>query len=227
MRKKYEKDAQNGDFKDKLVLWMDRLEKNLWCRMVRELRDYCTVVLVCTLFVFFNEREQRRQEKQADVDLTFIDAAYFATVVATTVGYGHEIWPRTVSTKIFLIPYFLASTAVTALGVFKMAYIYLDSKKQKIQALTNKSLTYVYKADLHHRGTIFQSDFGKCRILLSTICRPTQIASTRLLLYVVASSALHAAANASGGRKHHESPLRSFPRTRHGRFAEYVSPSRQ
>ena len=45
-------------------------------------------------------------------DLTVIDTLYFATVTATTVGYGHMVWARSDSAKGCMIVYLFYSTVV-------------------------------------------------------------------------------------------------------------------
>lgn len=41
------------------------------------------------------------QERDAGEDMTFVDCAYFASVVATTVGYGHRLVAHTTAAKVF------------------------------------------------------------------------------------------------------------------------------
>jgi len=56
--------------------------------------------------------------------LTWVDACYFATVTATSIGYG-DITPQTDTGRLFLIFYMLFSTVVTAglLGDFIDLYV--------------------------------------------------------------------------------------------------------
>jgi len=92
-------------------------------------------------------------------EMTWIDSVYFATVVATTVGYGHQIWPRRETTKIFCIFYFLIAATVVG-GIIgdlaNMAFTIIDEE------MMNKmvdSCIWVHRADLLRNGRISQTEY--------------------------------------------------------------------
>jgi len=98
------------------------------------LRDYVLIILVGVIFFYFNERERRLQEQRRDVDMTLVDAFYFATVTATTVGYGHSIWPASGSAKLFMIFYSFASTGVVGATIRNIASLHIERKREEIHA---------------------------------------------------------------------------------------------
>jgi hypothetical protein len=93
------------------------------------LRDYVIVIGIGTIFFMCFEREARLQRQRGDVEMNFIDAAFFSTVTATSVGYGHQIWPRSDGAKVFMIFYLIGSTTVVGSTMSKLSNMYLESKK--------------------------------------------------------------------------------------------------
>jgi hypothetical protein len=64
--------------------------------------------------------------------MTLVDAFYFATVTATTVGYGHNIWPVSHGAKLFMIFYFFASTGVVGAAIGNLASLYVERIREEI-----------------------------------------------------------------------------------------------
>ena len=89
--------------------------------------------------------ERRAQEQRADEALTLVDALYLSTVVATTLGYGHALWPRTEGAKFFATLYMLGATAVVGGVLGGLANLYLDRKAQDIERKIIESTTWVHK----------------------------------------------------------------------------------
>jgi len=112
----------------------DRAKETLAVQIVFLLRDYAIVILFGVLFFYFNEREQRLQEQRRDVDMTLVDALYLATVTATTVGYGHHVWPVSGGAKLFMIFYFFASTGVVGAAIGNISSLYIERKRENINA---------------------------------------------------------------------------------------------
>jgi hypothetical protein len=110
----------------------DRLQNSMAVHLLLILRDYLFIIVLGALFFYFNEREQRLQEQRRGVEMTLIDAFYFATVTATTVGYGHKIWPVTNGAKLFMVFYFFASTAVVGATIRTLSFMYVERKREEI-----------------------------------------------------------------------------------------------
>mmetsp|Transcript_168 Transcript_168/g.373 ORF Transcript_168/g.373 Transcript_168/m.373 type:complete len:840 (+) Transcript_168:136-2655(+) len=119
---------------------------------------YCCVVLVGSVFFLFHKREIRLQNDNG-VEMTFVDAVFFATVVSSTVGYGHMITPQTVAAKCWMIFYFIFSSAAVASLINKLARLYLRHKENQIEDTIIDSTTWVHKADLLKCGVINESAY--------------------------------------------------------------------
>lgn len=112
----------------------NRIKESMVAQTLMLLRDYVMIILVGALFFYFNERERNLQEQRRDVDMTLVDAFFLATVTATAVGYGHSIWPVTNGAKLFMVFYFFASTGVIGVAVRNIANLYVERKREEINA---------------------------------------------------------------------------------------------
>ena len=74
--------------------------------------QYALVIAMGAAFYRSHARERRLQEERAGVDMTFVDALYFSTVMATSVGYGHEIINHSDGAKRFAVGYMVVATIV-------------------------------------------------------------------------------------------------------------------
>lgn len=123
------------------------------------LRHYVLVILAGAFFFYFNGVEQRLQKQERGGELSFVDALFLATITATTVGYGSALYPASDGAKLFMIVYFFVATGVVGAAIGSIAELYLDSKREEINQKLLDSTIWVHKADLHHNGVIFQSDY--------------------------------------------------------------------
>eukprot|EP00613_Pedinella_sp_CCMP2098_P044500 CAMPEP_0171779476 /NCGR_PEP_ID=MMETSP0991-20121206/59033_1 /TAXON_ID=483369 /ORGANISM="non described non described, Strain CCMP2098" /LENGTH=826 /DNA_ID=CAMNT_0012386655 /DNA_START=314 /DNA_END=2795 /DNA_ORIENTATION=- len=91
--------------------------------------------------------------------VTWIDALYFATVVATSVGYG-DLTTQTIPGQIVMGFFVLISTLITAGVLRDFAEVYVrDYEGEKIVRDIIESSTWVYKADINKSGIITESDY--------------------------------------------------------------------
>jgi len=127
-------------------------------RLVVMFLKYVAVLLIGVVFISINERERRLQENVGE-DMSLVDNAYFATVLATTVGYGHLIVPQTDSLKLFLTFYMYLSTFVAGSIIGDISTLYIESKEDAIINIMVSSTTWVHKADLFKIGKICESDY--------------------------------------------------------------------
>jgi len=91
---------------------------------------------------------------------TFIDALFFASVIASTVGYGHLLAPKTDGAKAFLIFYFFFSTYVVGALLGEVLDLYVNGYiGENIVKKLIGSTTWVHKADMFGDGHISESAF--------------------------------------------------------------------
>jgi len=123
------------------------------------LAKYCAVILVGMAVMAGNSLEMDRQSEAHGEDFSVVDGLFFATVLATTVGYGYEIVPLTRTTRGLLIPYlFLASNLVGDI-IGGLSSLFIDIKESDINSKIVSSTVWVHKADLDQDGKISESDF--------------------------------------------------------------------
>jgi hypothetical protein len=111
------------------------------------------VVFVGAMFFKFHKPEVERLE------LTWIDALYFGTVTATSIGYG-DITAQSDGGKIFLCFYMLISTILMAdsLGDFIDLYV-SDIVGEAIIDEIIDSTIWVHKCDLDMDGKVSEADY--------------------------------------------------------------------
>ena len=92
-------------------------------------------------------------------NLTAVDALYFATVTATSVGFG-DVTPQSKATMWFLVFYMLASTVVVggALGDFIDLFVN-DVVGEGIVSTIIDSTTWLHKCDIYSTGKITEADY--------------------------------------------------------------------
>jgi hypothetical protein len=91
---------------------------------------------------------------------TFVDALYFASVISTSVGYGHLLRPVTDSAKCFLIFYFFFSTIFMGGLVAEVVDIYVNGYigGNIINTLID-STTYVHTSDFDRDGRVTEAEY--------------------------------------------------------------------
>jgi len=103
--------------------------------------------------------------------VTWIDALYFATVVATSVGYG-DLTTQTIPGQIVMGFFVLISTLITAGVLRDFAEVYVrDYEGEKIVRDIIESSTWVYKADINKSGIITESDYVLFKVRHSNFIR--------------------------------------------------------
>jgi len=157
-----------------LKLWVESKDTPLGLITIM-LGKFVIVILVGATFFLSYEREQDRQEKGNSGKLTFIDAAFFSTVISTTVGYGHRLVPFTDAAKGFLIFYFFFSTTIVGGIIGDLSNMYLEKKNFEIEIAIIDSTIFVHKADLEGIGSISESDYILFKL------RQLQLVDDRLL----------------------------------------------
>mmetsp|Transcript_59988 Transcript_59988/g.120395 ORF Transcript_59988/g.120395 Transcript_59988/m.120395 type:complete len:809 (-) Transcript_59988:91-2517(-) len=108
---------------------------------------FVAVILSGALFFYYSGSFE-------DID-TVVDAIFFATLIACTVGYGHKIWPVEKSGKVFCIFYFFFSSFVVGklLREFSVIYSNMGPNDEMIM----DSIMLVHLADLEMNGKITQA----------------------------------------------------------------------
>mmetsp|Transcript_62048 Transcript_62048/g.140355 ORF Transcript_62048/g.140355 Transcript_62048/m.140355 type:complete len:875 (+) Transcript_62048:119-2743(+) len=133
-------------------------------------RDYVLVLTLgaaffkCDNYFKFIDKE-REAQLENDEKMTWVDCYYFATVVSTTVGYGHKITPQTNLAKIYYTIYFWISTAMIGTILGGLSSLLVEYKRSKIQDTIIGSVQEIYKCDLHKRGSLLQSDYLLFKLL--------------------------------------------------------------
>jgi len=107
------------------------------------------------------DRERELQKKEADTDMTWIDAFFFSVVTTTTVGYGHIISAHSDGAKWFFTLYFLLSTTATGKIIGDLSALYYNQVLYEIRSKIIDSTVYVHTSDLGGvtEGHLAQSDY--------------------------------------------------------------------
>jgi hypothetical protein len=139
-------------------------------RLVQVVVKLSAVVVVGALVFYADEDKyffgDGFLEKDQFVGRTFVDALFFASVIASTVGYGHLLWPLTDGAKVFLIFYFFFSTFIVGSLIGEVVNIYVNGYiGEKIVRELIGSTTWVHKADLHRNGQITESAYVLFKLL--------------------------------------------------------------
>eukprot|EP00613_Pedinella_sp_CCMP2098_P046104 CAMPEP_0171826582 /NCGR_PEP_ID=MMETSP0992-20121227/6157_1 /TAXON_ID=483369 /ORGANISM="non described non described, Strain CCMP2098" /LENGTH=869 /DNA_ID=CAMNT_0012441609 /DNA_START=320 /DNA_END=2929 /DNA_ORIENTATION=- len=118
---------------------------------VISMRLYAVVFLGAILLLYVDGGASR--------GVTWIDAFYFATVVATSVGYG-DIAPQTMPGRFVMGFFFFLSTLITAGVLRDFIEVYIrDYEGEKIVRQIIDSTTWIHKADMTGTGIITESDY--------------------------------------------------------------------
>ena len=110
-------------------------------------------VLVAVGAVYFKIWEDGTPE------MTWIDAAYMATVVSTSIGFG-DIVPESDGGRLFMTVYMLVSTVIVGQALSDFIDVYVnDVVGEKIVQTLIDSTTWIHKADIDKRGVITEADY--------------------------------------------------------------------
>jgi len=110
-------------------------------------------VLVAVGAVYFKIWEDDTPE------MTWIDAAYMATVVSTSIGFG-DIVPESDGGRLFMTVYMLVSTVIVGQALSDFIDVYVnDVVGEKIVQTLIDSTTWIHKADIDKRGVITEADY--------------------------------------------------------------------
>ena len=91
---------------------------------------------------------------------TAVDAFYFSSVVATTVGYGHEIWPVSATGRAFMTFYFFVSTLVVGALMAEATDIYVNGIiGARIKEQILDTTIFVHRADFDLDGRVTEADY--------------------------------------------------------------------
>jgi hypothetical protein len=114
-------------------------------------------------FVFYGTDEAINDddgEKENYEGRTFIDSMFFAVVIATSVGYGHELWPLSDSGKGFLIFYFFFATFIVGGLIGDIVDLYVNGVLGgHINRTIIDSTTWLHRADVDGDGKITEADY--------------------------------------------------------------------
>mmetsp|Transcript_45674 Transcript_45674/g.103120 ORF Transcript_45674/g.103120 Transcript_45674/m.103120 type:complete len:933 (-) Transcript_45674:151-2949(-) len=120
---------------------------------------YASIVTLGALYPLFDS-EERRIQRSIGNDMTVVDCFFFSTVVSSTVGYGHRLWPLTDGFKLFLTLYMLVASVTVAKCLHDLAELYVSYKSDQINGdIVNHSTTWVHKADLLRIKRVSQAQF--------------------------------------------------------------------
>jgi hypothetical protein len=134
-------------------------------KVVWLLIKFVTVILIGAVVFYWDEGEYfwdkgASERKEQFAGRTFVDAMYFAAVIATSVGYGHLLVPLTDSAKGFLVFYFFFSTV--AVGGIIHGFVNLcvnDVFGERINSELVESTTWVHKADTDGDGRVSEAEY--------------------------------------------------------------------
>jgi len=116
-------------------------------KLVKIFLEYMlTLAIGCSFFLLFT-RERRLQEQRRDEAMTVVDAMYYASLAATSVGYGHRIVPQTDAAKGFLTVYFF-STVVVARLVGKLVNITFERNQMSVEDEIVRETIWVHRTAL-------------------------------------------------------------------------------
>jgi len=118
-----------------------------------------TVVFYADDGQYFGDETKFMAEEEFNAR-TFVDALYFATVIAISVGYGHTLKPITDSAKGFLIFYFFFSTIILGWLVAELVDIYVNGLigESVVSELIHSNI-YVHLSDNDGDGRVTEADF--------------------------------------------------------------------
>jgi len=116
------------------------------------LKMYVSVLVGALFFKLFSPEDENLQ-------LTWVDAFYFATVTCTSVGYG-DIIPTTNSGRIFMSVYMLVATVVVGQALSDIIDVYVNDVVGEgiVRTLIN-STTWVHAADVNKTGKLTEADY--------------------------------------------------------------------
>eukprot|EP00615_Pteridomonas_danica_P000440 CAMPEP_0114366096 /NCGR_PEP_ID=MMETSP0101-20121206/28973_1 /TAXON_ID=38822 ORGANISM="Pteridomonas danica, Strain PT" /NCGR_SAMPLE_ID=MMETSP0101 /ASSEMBLY_ACC=CAM_ASM_000211 /LENGTH=897 /DNA_ID=CAMNT_0001514893 /DNA_START=224 /DNA_END=2914 /DNA_ORIENTATION=+ len=152
------------DETDSLVIGCRVVVSKTMMTILMWLFKYVLVILLGAAFFRLYEPEVDAQH-DAGVDMTWIDALFFATVVSTTVGYGHEIWAQTFGAKLFCCFYFLISSFVVGGILGHFSNLYLQLKEDEITNEIINDLSHVHNVDLECNGQVNEAEFVMYKLL--------------------------------------------------------------
>ena len=132
-------------------------------------RKYALVVCLGAAFFLLHPGERAAQKEALGQPLTPVDALYFSTVLATTVGYGHELVARTAAAKWFCCAFMLwACTAVGGI-IGALSSSSLARHEGEITDELIESTTWVHRADLDGDGVVTEADYGEVAVEPTTV----------------------------------------------------------
>lgn len=164
-------DANNDGF----ITWSEYIAygQEKWLRFTLTLKysvlviflKYVIVIFFGASFFLFDARERKLQSVEsvkagyAEEETTFVDCLFFATIVSTTVGYGHRIVPHSDQGKAFVTVYMIVAVVVVGSLLNDLSNLVYMRKDEAVAAHMIDSSTWVHKADLHQRGEITEVDY--------------------------------------------------------------------
>ena len=90
---------------------------------------------------------------------TWVDAVYFSTVTATSIGYG-DVVPTTHAARVFLTVYMPVATVVVGSALGEVIDVYVnDVVGEGIFQILLESTTWVHKIDVAGRGYVTEADY--------------------------------------------------------------------
>jgi hypothetical protein len=116
-RKRNQLQKKKAPFSDNFKPILRWLEHTVLGKLTLMIGKFVAVLLFGAIVFYYDEGDYFGLDGGAKNEIykgrTFVDALYFASVIACSVGYGHKLWPQTDSAKVFLIFYFLLATIVS------------------------------------------------------------------------------------------------------------------
>ena len=128
--------------------WFDTIQGRM---IVLLAQLYLPVAAGALFFLLFQPEEK--------LDLTVIDALYFATVTVTSVGFG-DITPATDGGRLFMIFMMMAGTVWVGgvLGEFLDLYVNEVVGGGIVSAIID-STTWLHKCDIYNKGFLTEADY--------------------------------------------------------------------
>jgi hypothetical protein len=141
-----------------LVNYIELFLKTTFGRMSVLLAKLFSVVFVGAIWI----RVFLKAHKASDGDssLSWTDSFYFATTIATSVGYG-DIFPRHSDkwSKVFLTFYFIWSTVTLAMLLGTFVELLCELSDNSVVSAIIDSTIWVHKIDLDDRGQVTESGY--------------------------------------------------------------------